>query len=275
MSAEPSRGLSAVASQYEALAPLYDELLGDRFFGHLRRTFEQVERRYGLRFSSAVDVGCGTGTFVAYLRARGVYPVWGVDRSAAMLARAVAKNAGNGARFLQQDLRALHLPHAVDLLTCQFDTLNYLLEPADLHIALAAFGRTLHSGGHALFDVITPRAFDPHPTHRLEVAYGTRRTVTRRTRYLPKGLQVANVRISGVSGDRCETHRQRAYSVAEVVEALEGSGLQLRAVHDFHRPSAPPDLAERAIFLTRAGSSQHHFARDKSPRHRPAAKRSS
>jgi SAM-dependent methyltransferase len=250
MPSESGRGLSALTSQYEALAPLYDELLGDRFFRDLRRTFEQIEHRYALRFSSAVDVGCGTGTFVAYLRARGVYPVWGVDNSAAMLARAVAKNAGNGARFLQQDLRALHLPRAVDLLTCQFDTLNYLLKPADLHVALGAFGRALRLSGHAVFDVITPHVFDPHRTHRLEVAYGTQRTVTRRTRYLPKGLQVANVRISGASGDRCEKHRQRAYTVAEVVDALEGSGLRLRAVHDFYRPWAPADLAERVIFLT-------------------------
>lgn len=242
------------AAQYDAFAPLYDELLGDGFFPHLRRAFEQMERRYALRLSSAVDVGCGTGTFVAYLRARGVDPVWGVDRSPGMLAQAVAKNAGNGARFLHQDLRALRLPYRVDLLTCLFDTLNYLLTPADLRIALAAFGRALPPGGHALFDVITPRTFEPGRVHRLELAYGTRGTVTRRTTYLPGRRQAAQVCVSGVFGDRCETHLQRAYTVAEVVVALAGSGLRLRAVHDFHRPLAPADRAERAIFLARLDS---------------------
>jgi SAM-dependent methyltransferase len=251
VSSEPSRALSALATQYEALAPVYDVLLGDHFFPHLRRTFERIERRYALRFSSAVDVGCGTGTFVAYLRARGVDPVWGVDRSPAMLARAVAKNVGNGARFLRQDLRAFHLPHRVDLLTCQFDTLNYLLTPAHLHVALVAFGRALRPGGHAVFDVITPRTFEPGRTHRLEQAYGTHGAVIRRTSYRPRGLQVAHVRISGMSGQLCETHWQRAYTVAEVVAALEGSGLLVRAMHDFHRLSAPPDSAERVIFVAR------------------------
>jgi SAM-dependent methyltransferase len=252
MSSEPRRSLSAVAIQYEALAPVYDELLGDRFFPRLRRTFEQIERRYGLRFRSAVDVGCGTGTFVAYLRKRGVDPVWGVDSSPAMLARAVAKNAGNGARFLQQDLRALRLPHPVDLLTCQFDTLNYLRTPADLRMALAAFGRALRPGGHAVFDVVTPRTFDPARTQRLEQASGSRSRVTRETRCRPRGMQVAHVRINDVSGDHCETHMQRAYTVAEVAAALEGSGLLLRAVHDFHRLGAPVGLAERVIFLAAA-----------------------
>jgi SAM-dependent methyltransferase len=241
------------AAQYETLAPLYDELLGDGFFPHLRRAFEQMERRYALQFSSAADVGCGTGTFVAYLRARGVDPVWGIDRSPAMLAQAVAKNAGNGARFLYQDLRALRVPHRVDLLTCLFDTLNYLLTPTDLRIALVAFGRALQPGGHALFDVITPCSFEPGRRHQLEVAYGTRWTVTRRTRYLPR-VQAAQVRVSGPSGEHCETHLQRAYTVPEVVAALKGSGLQLRAVHNFHRPSAPADGAERAIFVARFGS---------------------
>jgi len=213
-----------------------------------------MERRYALQFSSAADVGCGTGTFVAYLRARGVDPVWGIDRSPGMLAQAVTKNAGNGARFLHQDLRALRLPHRVDLLTCQFDTLNYLLTPADLRIALVAFGRALQPGGHALFDVVTPRMFKSGRLHRLELAHCTRRMVTRRTKYLPRRLQVAQVRVSGVSGESCETHLQRAYTVAAVVAALKSSGLLLRAVHDFHRPSAPAGGAKRAIFLASVGS---------------------
>jgi SAM-dependent methyltransferase len=245
-----------VAAQYEALAPIYDELLGERFFPHLRRTFEQIERQYALRFSCAVDVGCGTGTFVAYLRARGVDPVWGVDRSLGMLAQAAVKNARNGARFLHQDLRSLRLPHRVDLLTCQFDTLNYLLTPADLRTALVAFCRALQPGGHALFDVVTPRTFKPGHLHRLELAHSIGRRVTRRTRYLRRRMQVAQIRVSGLSDDRCETHLQRAYTVAEVVAALAGTGLRLRAVHDFYRPSAPADGAERAIFLARADSAR-------------------
>ena len=249
MPAEPRRCLPAVTAQYEALSQVYDELLGDQFFSDQRRIFEQIERRYALLFSSAVDVGCGTGTFVSYLRARGVAPVWGVDRSRAMLARAVAKNAGNGARFLQQDLRELRLPEPVDLLVCQFDTLNYLLTLSDLHTAFAAFGRALHPGGHAVFDVVTPHTFEPGRTHRLEQADGLRSRVTRTTSYLPRGLQTARVRVSDASGDRCEEHLQRAYAPAEIAGALDGSGLVLSAVHDFHRLSAPPDLAERVIVV--------------------------
>ena len=235
---------------YEQLATFYDELLGDRFFPRLRRTFEWIERRYGLHFASAADVGCGTGTFVAYLRRRGVHPVWGVDRSPEMLAQAASKNTGNGARFLLQDMRALRLPHPVDLLTCQFDTLNYLLTTADLRVVLAAFARALKPGGHALFDVVTPRSVEPGRTPRLELARNTHWMVTRRTRYdSRRRLQVARVRIADPSETRSEMHLQRAFTVAEIVAALDGSGLRLRGMHDFSQVARPVHRAERAVFL--------------------------
>lgn len=240
------------ASPYEALAPVYDELLGDRFFQQSRRTFEWAERRYALRFASSADVGCGTGTFVAYLCSRSVHPVWGVDRSPEMLAQAIVNNAGNGARFLLQDMRALRLPDPVDLLTCQFDALNYLLTTADLRMALAAFARALRPGGHALFDMVTQRSIEPGRRTRLELARSTRHTVIRRTRYdLRRRLQAAHVRITGPSATRRETHLQRAYTVSEVTAALDGSGLRLRGVHDFYCMPRPARQAERALFLAR------------------------
>jgi len=68
----------------------------------------------------------------SYLRRAGVDQVWGVDRLPQMLARAVAKNGQSHARFLLRDLRELRLPRSVDLLTCRFETLNYLLSDVDL-----------------------------------------------------------------------------------------------------------------------------------------------
>jgi SAM-dependent methyltransferase len=240
------------ASPYEAIAPVYDELLGDRFFQQSRRTFEWAERRYALRFASSADVGCGTGTFVAYLCSRSVHAVWGVDQSPAMLAQAIVKNAGNGARFLLQDLRTLRLPYPVDLLTCQFDTLNYLLTTADLRTALAAFARALRPGGHALFDMVTQRSIESGRRTRLERARSPGHTVIRRTQYdLRRRLQAAHVRVTDSSTTRCETHLQRVYTVDEVAAALDGSGLRLRGAHDFYYVPRPARHAERAIFLAR------------------------
>src|SRR6266545_3192894 len=113
--------LRRAAAPYATLAPLYDALIGARFFPQLRGAFERLVRRYGVRGDSAADIACGTGAFVRYLCRRGVPLVYGVDRSPEMLRIAIVRNQSNSARFLLQDFAALRLPRPVDLITCNFD----------------------------------------------------------------------------------------------------------------------------------------------------------
>jgi SAM-dependent methyltransferase len=241
-----------IVRPYHEFALLYDQVLGNPFFAELRRTFEWMIRRYGVRFDSVADVACGTGTFAKYLRAIGVQTVFGVDRSPEMLRRAVSKNAGNGSRFMLQDLRALRLPCPVDLLTCHFDSLNYLLTADDLHGALRRFAENLSPDGHAIFDLVTERSTEQCCDPTIERAHNRGQSIIRVTRRDPvRRLQLAQIHVCRAGSIKSETHLQRAYSIVEVVAALEGSGLQLRAVHDFHEPSKPPSLASRAVYLTR------------------------
>jgi len=235
---------------YQELAAHYDELLGEQSFRKMREAFEWIVRRYGLRFRSAVDVGCGTGTFVEYLLRTGVDPVWGVDRSPEMLAHAVARNRKNAAQFLLQDLRELRLPERVDLLTCQFETLNYLLTDAELHTAFAGFARALNPGGLAVFDVAARRPSPPGPHRRLEFSRLTTETVTIRARYdTERMVQVGRVRVAGAAGTQSERHVQRLHSIGDVTAALRDSGLELRALHDCSDVQRPAQLAESVIFL--------------------------
>jgi SAM-dependent methyltransferase len=237
---------------YGASSAIYDELLGDRFFTELRRTFQWMIRRYGVQFEAVADVACGTGTFVKYLRDIGVQPVLGVDCSPTMLRRAVTKNAGNGARFLLQDLRTLRLPYPVDLLTCNFDSLNYLRTAADLRGAFVRFAENLGPYGHAIFDVVTERLMEQGLGPKIERARGQGQPVIRMTRRDPvRRLQVARLYLRRAGSVMCETHVQRGYTIPEVVAALDGSGLRLRAVHDFHNPSGPAHRAGRAVYLVR------------------------
>jgi SAM-dependent methyltransferase len=243
---------AGVGRSYGPLAPLYDWLLGQRFFGDLQRTFEWIVRHYGLRFTSAADVACGTGTFVKYLRDIGVPDVFGVDHSPEMLRLAVQKNAGNGACFLLQDLRDVRLPHSVDLVTCHFDSLNYLLSTADLVRALRRFSANLNPCGYAIFDLVTERSTQLELESDVEHAHSPGVLVTRITRRYPAHrLQIARVGICRAGSIMTEIHVQRAYSITEVLAAVTDSGMSIRAVHDFHNPSRPAVRAERAIYLAR------------------------
>src|SRR5262245_728760 len=115
-----------VTRPYSHLARNYDDTIGLPFFCRARRIFERLISRYGITFRTAADVGCGTGLFARYLSRNWSVPVFAVDLSAEMLRIAHRRCRGLNVCLFRQDIRFLHLPCPVDLVTCNFDTLNHL-----------------------------------------------------------------------------------------------------------------------------------------------------
>jgi SAM-dependent methyltransferase len=236
---------------YAALGPIYDTLLGDRYFPALRRAFEGLARRYDLRFDSAADVACGTGTFVRYLGQRQVPVLFGVDRSLDMLRIALRKNAGTGARFFWQDFASLALPEPVDLVTCNFDSLNYLLATGDVRRALGRFHASLRPGGHCVFDVLTGRPVWGCRGPRVERVGGSGLTIRRITHWDPRrGLQVAVVSVRRRDFSRHEVHVQRRYSTTTVLDLLRQARFVVRGVHDFTTLGALSARTRRAVYVS-------------------------
>ena len=238
--------------RYGALAPIYDEILGDGFFPKLRRNFERLVQFHGIRFSSVADVACGTGTFVRYLCARGVPVVYGVDRSPEMLRVAVAKNHGTDARFLIQEFATLRLPRPVDLITCHFDSLNYLRTTDDMLRALRRFQVNVKPTGHVIFDMITDRPPWHGPGPRVERVDGRDGPVVRITCWDPRrSIQTALVSIGLDSRSQQEIHVQRGYPVALVSGLLAQAGLALLGSHDFQTLGPATIRTPRAVYVAR------------------------
>jgi SAM-dependent methyltransferase len=85
-----SRGYRTVdaAAGYAVWAPVYDATMDDRLDLPLLASLASLDWR---GISAAVDLACGTGRIGAWLKARGVERVDGVDASSAMLECAAAK----------------------------------------------------------------------------------------------------------------------------------------------------------------------------------------
>src|SRR5438874_10383398 len=77
-----------VAAGYAAWAPSYDATMDDRLDLSLLSALTAPD---WTELAAAIDLACGTGRIGAWLKARGVRHVDGVDASPAMLARAAAK----------------------------------------------------------------------------------------------------------------------------------------------------------------------------------------
>jgi SAM-dependent methyltransferase len=110
----------------------------------------------GLQPSDLLDVACGEGSLAVGMAALG-YRVTGIDQSQQMidLAQERVTKAGIAADFFVEDMRSLQFHQEFDIVTCFFDSLNYLLTVKDLHDAFRGAYRALKPGGFYIFDMNT------------------------------------------------------------------------------------------------------------------------
>jgi len=241
-----------MVSPYSQIAPFYDCTVGIAFFLRVRRAFSKLVRRYGIRFCSAADMGCGTGLFACYLNQCWGVPVYGVDRSLEMLRQARRNCPSAGVCFLQQDIRCLALPSQVDLITANFDTLNHLNAPQNLRRAFERVAANLRQGGYFYFDILTPC----QPLNGYRVYVGDRCRVgswlQQRVRWEPRRrvIRISAVQ-HGVSSCRPVVERitERAYSAWELGNWLAEAGFTIRGVHDEATLRTAVDCPPRIIVV--------------------------
>jgi malonyl-CoA O-methyltransferase len=107
----------------------------------------------------ALDVGCGTGRYMRILADCGAAHVFGIDRSAAMLAHAKAANVA------QADVRELPLGRAsVDVIVSGL----VLNDVAELGAALGEMGRVLKPRGVLVYSTIHPRGAEAQWTRTFD-----------------------------------------------------------------------------------------------------------
>lgn len=228
---------------YQAFAQFYDAAMGDAVFPALREAFERACARHQIAFRSAADVGCGTGSFLRHLAGR-ADPLFGVDHSAEMLQQAARKTRGCRVRLLQQDLRALSLPSPVDLITCNFDTLNYLHRASDLSQAFERLHGNLNQGGHLLFDLIVGVGQADARRRESQVVRLPGVESLWRIRADPdRGASLVEMRtrLRGADGrvrQMRERHLQRWYPQDLVRRLLQRAGFRVLSVQDMDRSQA-------------------------------------
>ena len=220
----------AAVPRYRELAPLYDRLIGDTLFPAIRTSFESCRRTLGIRFSAAADIGCGSGRFLHHL-SRYRIPLFGVDASPEMLRVAARRLGPDKAVLLCQDMRRFRLPKSVDLITCNGDTLNYLLSREDLHHTLLCCGEQLNPGGYLIGDFLCGTPVAPAGEVRQQVVRLPGVVSKWQWRAAPYG-RITEVGIQFIFrtplGKRKsrETHRQRWYTEHEFLRQLSAAGLR-------------------------------------------------
>ncbi|MGD0872704.1 MAG: class I SAM-dependent methyltransferase [Bryobacteraceae bacterium] len=145
---------------YEWLAKYYDRIFSS-FRSPLDAARQHVLGRILPNVESACDLACGTGTTALALAREGI-KMFAVDLSPIMcrLAREKAHRARLPVRVLCADMRKFRLPESVDLVTCEYDSLNHVPRKTDLRMVAQAVARALKPGGYFFFDVNNRSGFE-------------------------------------------------------------------------------------------------------------------
>lgn len=242
---------------YEEVASLYDGLVGEFAFENWKPSFEKLERAFGLDLRTCADVACGTGKVLAYLAGRGA-GAFGIDRSEGMLSIAAERTRGMGVELFRQDMRSLSLPRRVSLVTCNTDSLNYLLEEEDLARTLEGFYRALEPGGSAVFDMNTIRQLSgQEDRHIWKMREGNVRLYWRSGYDSEAGIATLEMRhvVESPRGNRIyrEVHRERGYAPELIVGLAERAGFT--AVYTWDAAGLGPvsESTRRLQFLAHKG----------------------
>jgi SAM-dependent methyltransferase len=239
---------------YRELAVMYDELVGRTAFECWRENFERLTNRYSIAPDTACDMACGTGLAAAYLAGK-CSRVYAVDQSESMLRIARSRAGATDTVFLRQSFTTLELPERVDLITCNFDSLNYLTEMHELQEAFKRFAVSLAPGGQAMFDMNTARELadglgDALLVHHVEAGVsiwestwdpGSRINTVEMTNFLR--------RPDGLFEMRCETHRERCYDLEFVTAAVMDAGFRRLEAFDARGLSEVGPDTRRVQFL--------------------------
>lgn len=193
-----------------------------------------VLERFGAKPKTLLDLACGEGTFAVIMAQRG-FKVTGVDASSEMLrfARKKAEEAGVEVQLIKQDMRTLSLPEKFDVVTCWYDSLNYLLEWEELAQTFANVARVLNPGGLFIFDMNTIYGLAVS-WQRQQPAYVEQDTgelfEVHRTSY-DYERNIATLKITGFIREGevwrriDEEHRERGYTLSEIRKALRQAKL--------------------------------------------------
>lgn len=242
---------------YTSFAQVYDLFMDNVPYEEWAAYVRGILTEYGIGSGLVLDLGCGTGSLTECL-ARAGYDMIGVDSSEDMLEIAMDKRGRSGLDilYLLQDMREFELYGTVRAVVSICDSMNYILDYADLVQVFRLVNNYLDPGGIFIFDLNTE--------YKYEALMGSRTFAEDRedgsfiwyNEYSPEDHineydLTLFVREGKLFRRFQETHYQRAYSPAEVRRAAAEAGMEFEACWDaFSRDPVKPD-SERMYMVFR------------------------
>lgn len=137
-------------------AQLYDLIYSNKDYQSEAKTIDELIKRYQPSAQSLLDVACGTGNHLQYLKQD--YQCKGVDLDPDILAEAKRKHPD--VPFYEGDMQTLYMGERFDAVICLFSAIGYVQTRAGLAKAIKAMGQHVARRGVLIVEPwITPENF--------------------------------------------------------------------------------------------------------------------
>ena len=144
---------------FDESAPYYDAIydaMGKDYEAEARRLRQLIKRHKKSKGKDLLDVACGTGRHVSFLKSS--FRVEGLDLDRNLLA--IAKRRNKRVRFYRDDMRTFKLGKRFDVITCLFSAIGHMTTTAKLRSAIRNMSLHLKPGGVLIVEPwITPANF--------------------------------------------------------------------------------------------------------------------
>lgn len=244
---------------YTGFAGVYDIFMDNVPYEEWAGYLWEILREYGIEDGLLLELGCGTGSMTECMAGYG-YDMIGVDYSIEMLELAWKKKekSGHDILYLNQDMREFELYGTVRAVISVCDSVNYILEDGGLTEMFRLVNNYLDPGGIFLFDFNTE--------YKYQEVLGVQVIAEDREdcsfiwdNYYDDAERINEYELtlfireeeSELYRKYQETHFQRAYTLEEMRQYIEESGLLYVTAYDAYTRQPPGSRSERICVVAR------------------------
>lgn len=242
--------------EYTDFAALYDEFMEDTPYDEWCEFITDKLSSYNISDGLVCELGAGTGEMTRRLRDKG-FDMIGIDNSESMLMVARSKEDGNDILYLNQDMREMELYGTVKAIVSVCDSVNYILDKDELTGVFGLCNNYLDPGGILVFDFNT--------RYKYETVIGETTIAENREdcsfiwdNYFDEESCINEYEITFFVKEKgslfrrfSENHYQRGYTLDEMIECIEKSGLEFIEAVDADTHEAVNAESERIYIVAR------------------------
>ncbi len=219
---------------FTAIAAYYDTLMSFVNYPGWIQYIEEILSQNGSKKKIIFDLACGTGVCLELWSNRG-YQTIGLDRSLAMLEVCRGRfrdSAGTAPMLINGDMRSFAIGRRVPIVTCLYDSLNYLLSEEDLAACFRHVYDALEPRGMFIFDMNTVRCLqDEWGNGTFNRQDDNIHSVWSNTYDHSTGISTLRLTLTvcnnGTVNTIHEMHRERGYPLINIAQFLSEAGFDL------------------------------------------------